>query len=167
MSFQLRIRPADETDISSIQQVARASWHAVYDGILGPDTVETLLTEGYDDDLLEEMVNLDDIGLFVATADGDVVGYASCGMTDPVGIGDLDLYVHPDYWGEGIGSRLLDRGKTHLQSLSVRKIRDEVLVDNEVGNGFYRKHFDHVDQRTERFGGKELPVNVYERSLWD
>ncbi|MBX0323953.1 GNAT family N-acetyltransferase [Halomicroarcula sp. F13] len=166
MSFQLNIRPADETDISPIRQVARASWHAIYDDILGRERVEQLLAEGYDDDLLGEMVDLDDIGLFVATADDDVVGYASCGMTDPAGIGDLDLYVHPDYWGEGIGTRLLNRGEKHLQSLSVRKVRDEVLVDNDVGNAFYRKHFDHVGERTAEFGGEKLPVNVYELSLW-
>ncbi|WP_254271953.1 GNAT family N-acetyltransferase [Haloarcula marina] len=165
MSFQLTVRPATTDDVPGIQRVARDSWHAVYDGILGAETVDELLGQGYAPSVLERMADVDDIGLFVAEADGDVVGYASCGMTDPAGIGDLDLYVHPDYWGEGVGTELLERGEKHLKSLSVRTVRDEVLVDNEMGNAFYRKHFDHVGERTAEFGGQELPVNVYELSL--
>ncbi|MDT3436148.1 GNAT family N-acetyltransferase [Haloarcula sp. 1CSR25-25] len=165
MSFQTRIRPAEPVDIADIRRVARAAWHTVYDDILGEETVNELLSEGYAPPVLEQMIDLEEVGLFVSTADGDIVGYASCGMTDSAGFGDLDLYVHPDYWGEGIGSELLSQGEQHLRELSVRKIRDEVLAENEVGNAFYRKHFEKVDERTSEVDGKELPVNVYERRV--
>ncbi|WP_276272661.1 GNAT family N-acetyltransferase [Haloarcula litorea] len=165
MSYQTDVRPATATDVPDIQRVARATWHAVYDDILGSEAVNAMLDEGYAADRIEGMVDIDDIGLFVATADGEVVGYGSCGMTDLAGIGDLDIYVHPDYWGEGFGRRLLEREKGHLRSLSVRTVRDEVLVDNEVGNGFYRNHFEHAGERTVEFGGAERRANVYELSL--
>jgi ribosomal protein S18 acetylase RimI-like enzyme len=151
--------------VADIRRVASASWHAIYDDILGEETVTELLEEGYSVDVLERMIELDDIGLFVADADGDVVGTASCGMTDPHGIGDLDLYIHPDYWGEGIGTQLLERGKEHLRELSIRTVRDEVLVENDIGNAFYEQHFEHVGQREAEFGGEKYPVNVYELYL--
>jgi len=165
MSFQTAIRPAESVDIADVRRVARAAWHAVYDDILGAETVNDHLREGYAPPVLERMIELDEVGLFVSTADDDVVAYMSCGMTDATGFGDLDLYVHPDYWGEGIGTELLRRGEAHLRDLSVRKIRDEVLAENEVGNGFYRAHFQKVGERTAEFGGQEHPVNVYERTV--
>lgn len=165
MSFQLTVRPATPNDVDEIQRVARAVWQSVYTDILGTETVEAMLDAGYSESVLERMIDLDDVGLFVATADGDVVGYASCGITDPSGIGDLDLYVHPDYWGEGIGTELLETGKAYLRDLSVETVQDEVLVDNEIGNAFYQKHFEHVDRRSAMFGDSPYPVNVYELSL--
>lgn len=165
MSFQTTIRPAEPVDIADIRRVARAAWHAVYDDILGEDTVNALLEEGYAPPVIERMIDLEEVGLFVSTADGDVVGYTSCGMTDATGFGDLDLYVHPDYWGEGIGTELLRHGEQHLHDLSVRKIRDEVLAENEVGNAFYRTHFQKVGERTTEVGGQDHPVTVYERRL--
>jgi ribosomal protein S18 acetylase RimI-like enzyme len=165
MSFQTTIRPAEPVDIAAIRRVARAAWHAVYDDILGEEVVNEHLREGYAPPVLERMIELEEVGLFVSTADDDVVAYMSCGMTDATGFGDLDLYVHPDYWGEGIGTELLHRGEQHLHELSVRKIRDEVLAENEIGNGFYRQHFEKVGERTTEVGGQEHPVNVYERRL--
>ncbi|MFB6224074.1 MAG: N-acetyltransferase family protein [Haloarcula sp.] len=165
MSFSTAVRPAESVDIADIRRVARAAWHAVYDDILGKETVNELLSEGYTPSVLEQMIDLEEVGLFVSTADDDVVAYMSCGMTDATGFGDLDLYVHPDYWGEGIGTELLHQGEQHLHDLSVRKIRDEVLAENEVGNAFYRIHFEKVGERTTEVGGQELPVNVYERRL--
>ncbi|GGK53115.1 MULTISPECIES: GNAT family N-acetyltransferase [Haloarcula] len=165
MSFQTAIRPAESMDIADIRRVARAAWHAVYDNVLGKETVNSLLNEGYAPPLLEQMIELEEVGLFVSTADDDVVAYMSCGMTDATGFGDLDLYVHPDYWGEGIGTELLHRGEQHLHELSVRKIRDEVLAENEVGNAFYRSHFEKVGERTTEVDGQQHPVNVYERRL--
>ncbi len=38
MSFQTAIRPAESVDIADIRRVARATWHTVYDDILGAET---------------------------------------------------------------------------------------------------------------------------------
>ncbi len=95
-----------------------ATSRTVHDDILGAETVEEHLKVGYTPPLLEQMIELDEVGLFVSTADDDVVAYMSCGMTDATGFGDLDLYVHPDYWGEGTGTELLHRGEQHLHDQS-------------------------------------------------
>ena len=167
MSSTVSVRSATSADVPAIQHVALAAWRATYDDLFEDDAIAAMVEEGYADDVLAEMIALDEVGLFVATRDDEVVGYASCGLMDPVGIGDLDIYVHPDHWGEGIGEALLDRGTAHLADLGTTTIRDEVLVANDVGNAFYEQHFDRVDRRTVTFGGRDLPVNVYERSVAD
>ena len=40
-----------------------------------------------------------------------------------------------------------------------------MLVSNEVGNAFYRDHFEHVGRREADFGGETRAVNVYERPI--
>lgn len=183
MSSTVSVRSATTDDVPAIQRVARASWRRAYEDVFDDEQIRTMVQQGYDDDVLAEMVELDDVGLFVATVDDEVVGYASCGrlpatassgpaqtdatheMAESGGIGDLDIYVHPVHWGEGIGEALLERGREHLAALEATRIRDEVLAANEVGNAFYRKHFERVDQRTVEFGGRELPVNVYETGV--
>ncbi|WP_225334959.1 GNAT family N-acetyltransferase [Halomicrobium urmianum] len=165
MTSKASVRPAEWDDVPGIRRVARAAWHEVYDGIFGDAAVAAMVDEAYDEDVLERMIDLDEVGFFVATRDGDVVGYASCGMTEPASIGDLDIYVHPDHWGEGIGTALLERGEQHLRDVGTMTIRDEVLVENGVGNAFYREHFEEAGQRTVDFGGEEKAVNVYEKSL--
>lgn len=165
MTDDISARPARREDIDGIQSVAREAWKATYDGILADVTIESMITEGYSDDVLERMVSLDEIGLFVAADDREIIGHVSCGMVDTVGLGDLDVYAHPDYWGRGIGEALLDRGIDHLAAIGVNRVQDEVLVENDVGNAFYRKHFDHVGRRSVDFGGKTREVNVYERPV--
>ena len=110
MGFDVTVRAARRSDFGGIERVARAAWRAAYEGVLDAATREGMIAEGYDESVLERLADLDEVGFFVAVADDGVVGYASCGATDPAGIGDFDLYVHPDYWGEGIGTRLLSRG---------------------------------------------------------
>ena len=165
MSSTVTVRPATTDDVESIRAVAHAAWHATYRDVFDETRIDEMVDEGYAPGVLREMIALDEVGLFVATVEDDVVGYASCGMTEPAGIGDLDIYVHPDHWGEGIGEQLLERGREHLADLDTGTIRDEVLAANDVGNAFYEKHFEQVGQRTVAFDGIERTVNVYETSI--
>lgn len=165
MPSDIAVRAADADDVPAIQSVARNAWHATYEGILDESTVDEMLERGYAADVIERMVDLDEVGLFVAEDDGEVVGYASCGMTDTVGFGDLDVYAHPDYWGTGVGDDLLDAGLDHLADIGVAQVQDEVLVDNEVGNAFYEKHFERVGRRAVDLAGETRQVNVYERRV--
>ena len=108
------VHAATTEDLDGIRSVARVAWHEVYDDLLGERTVDRMLSTGYADDVLERIAGLEDVELFVAEVDDRVAGYASCDRTDTVGLGDLDVYLYPDYWGEGVGERLLERGSGHL-----------------------------------------------------
>ncbi len=65
----------------------------------------------YDRESLVESIGRDDSSMFLAVDDGTVVGFAQVGPSDD---GPADavvgrIYVLPEYWGEGVGTNLLDR----------------------------------------------------------
>ncbi len=165
MVERVSVRRATGDDVEAIRGVAERTWYETYDGVLEEETIASLLAAGYSRELLEARVDSEDAGLFVATDDGEVVGYASTIPLAEEGVGELDVYVSPDRWGEGIGSRLLERAEDHLSERGVGEIRDAVLAANESGNAFYASCFEKVGERTVEIGGVDRVANVYERSI--
>lgn len=165
MAERVTIRRATENDVGAIQRVAERTWYETYEGILSEDSIESMLAAGYSTELLEELIESEVVGLFVATVDDEVVGYTSTTPLAEDGISELDVYVDPGYWGEGIGTRLLDRAGEHLSANGVEEIRDAVLAENEPGNAFYGSHFEKVEERSVEIGGVERVANVYAGSI--
>ena len=63
------------------------------------------------------------------------------------------IYVDPDRWGEGVGSRLLRRFETWCRDRG-RSVRFRVFAGNDLAPPFYRSHgYRAVDEtETEPFG---------------
>lgn len=162
MTERATVRRATEDDVEAIQRVADRTWHETYEGILSEGTIGSMLAAGYSRGVLVELIEADEVGLFVATDDGEVVGYTSTTPVAEDGVGEMDVYVRPDHWGEGIGTRLLERAESHLSERGVDRIRDAVLASNEPGNAFYGAHFEKVGERSVEIGGTERVANVYE-----
>lgn len=144
-SSDVRIRPTTRDDVEGVQRVARAAWHAAYDAVLGADRVDETVDSWYDPArLVEDDVAADDRPFFVAVTDGNdgaeiVVGFAEAAPDD-----DADalahlyrIYVHPDHWGEGIGTALLDRIETSLRERGFDRLELSVMAENDVGVAFY------------------------------
>lgn len=150
------IREAAVRDADAIQRVAREAWHATYDELLGPETVAVLV----DDWFAPGRVVADDVQpperpLFVALADDEVVGFVEATPGEDDGSFHLyRIYVRPDRWGEGIGTRLLDRIETAVGDRGGERLQLSVFAANEVGVGFYESRgFERVgSERDERFG---------------
>jgi len=161
------VRPADPEEAESIRAVGRAAWHAAYDPIHGPETVEELFDSWWSLEDLREGATDGDRTLLVAARDGDVLGMVDAGP-DPeregvFGIGRL--YVHPEEWGEGLGTRLVDDLRERLPG-DVDRLRLVVLAENEVGVSFYESYgFERVDRRVEESGDEALEEYVYELEL--
>ena len=51
-----------------------------------------------------------------------------------------NLYVRPDYRGDGIGSELLEAAEKQLFDAGVDRVRLEVLAANEDARRFYARH---------------------------
>ena len=97
-------------------------------------------------------------GLFLVATDGDqVLGTVMAGYDGHRGW-IYSLAVEPERRREGIGSRLLEGAEAELRALGCVKINLQILGDDEVVKGFYRRNGYNVEDRTSM--GKEIPENV-------
>ena len=161
----ITVRRAERADITGIQRVARQSWHEAYGGLLSDDAIDDLLAEGYDESFLGRALESGELTLFVAEDEYSIVGYVSCEPPVEDGVGQVSIYVAPDYWGEGIGTQLLETAETHLAEQDAVALQDVVLAGNDIGNAFYRKRFRQTDETTVEMGDEEFDANVYREEL--
>lgn len=167
MTDDRRVRPASPEEADEIQAVGRASWHAAYDDILGPETVDERIDEWWALDGLREAARDDDHVFLVAERD-ELVGVAHATPDDdrPGVYGIGRLYVHPDRWGEGVGSALVD-GVVERVPDGTERLRLVVLAENEVGVSFYESYgFECVGEREEQADAEHAEL-VYELPLRD
>jgi ribosomal protein S18 acetylase RimI-like enzyme len=162
------VRPARDGDVPAVQRVASAAWHAAHADIAGADVVEEFLAEYYSLARLRADV-ADESRLFLLAddagdggddrirtgADGSerdrvgVVGFAlALPAEDDPGVYALGrIYVHPDRWGEGIGSRLLERVETEVLERGGSRLRLGVMAENARAVEFYESRgFERVEE---------------------
>jgi ribosomal protein S18 acetylase RimI-like enzyme len=163
----MQIRDAEPGDADRITAVARASWHAAYDEVLGTETVDTVVDEWYDPDSLETQIRQtesSDAAFLLGVDDGELLGFTSGGPareseTDPDAPDAFlsRLYVHPDSWGEGLGSTLTGRLARHLRDAGYERVWLEVFEANARAYEFYEAlGFEQVGAVTETFGGTDV-----------
>lgn len=163
----MSIRPATPEDAPAVRRVARASWHAAHDHAVGEETVERVIDEWYATEDLRESIAREDRPMFVATSD-EVVGFAQGGPSED---GPADavvgrIYVHPEHWGGGHGSALLERLFERLRAAGHESVWLAVVADNEVGRSFYDGHgFEIHEARTVDLFGREVEDVVMVRML--
>jgi ribosomal protein S18 acetylase RimI-like enzyme len=161
----ITIRRARYDDVAGIQRVARQSWHEAYGDFVAEETLDALLDEGYSEEFLDEALDSPEMAFFVAEDEYSVVGYVSCEPPAEGFVGQVSIYVAPDYWGEGIGTQLLDQAREYLAAKDAEALQDVVLASNDVGNAFYRKHFEPTDETTVEMGDEEFDATVYRAKL--
>jgi len=75
------------------------------------------------------------------------------------------VYVEPSLWGEGVGTRLLERGTDALAD-GREVLALEAFADNDVGRSFYESRgFERVGESTFEVAGEAYPSVVYEKRL--
>ncbi|WP_121821789.1 GNAT family N-acetyltransferase [Halostella salina] len=164
--MSVEVRPATPADVPGIRRVAHAGWNAAYEGVLSASTRKQCLAEWYAPTVVERAVTDPDVSYFVADDDG-VVGYASGDTDGGEDLGRLSsIYVHPDRWGEGVGTELLDAVESALADRGIDAVRVLVLAENDVGVRFYRaRGYDCVDSRTAELGGETCTERVFRGSV--
>ena len=170
----VRIRPAGPDDATGIRRVAVAAYNETYVDVVDKDGVERLLDGWYDEFDLRRRLDEGDGRWFVAVDDAanetqaeETVGYATADVADD-GTGVLaTLYVHPDRWSEGIGTRLYDHARDHVAERGADSLRVRVFADNDVGRSFYADRADLIAEREERLEplDSEVATAVYEASV--
>ena len=160
-------RLADEADVEGVIRVTGLAWRAAYDEILPESVLDEMTVEPTREEVSEWAGRFDEDrgAVFVAVDEGVVYGFVDVRWGEentkpfvgPDEGGVKAIYVHPDRWGAGIGSALLDRGIDALPE-GTEAVRLGAFADNDLGAGFY-------EARTVEVAGAEYPLDVWTRSL--
>ncbi|MHB9288668.1 N-acetyltransferase family protein [Halobacteriales archaeon Cl-PHB] len=139
MTESLQVRPATAADAPAIQRVARRSWHAAYDDIIGTETVATTVETWFaPEKVVSDDVEPDERPLFVAEAGEGVVGFAEAVPDDdPATYHLYRIYVDPDAWGEGVGTALFDRVEATVRERGATRLELSVFAANGGAIAFY------------------------------
>ncbi|QLK27394.1 GNAT family N-acetyltransferase [Natrinema zhouii] len=163
-----------EADARAVARVNALAWREAYDDLL-PDELLANRDPDPPDERVREFADRlrdDRSGVFVATADGAVRGYCyvrwgeeTKSFVGETEAGLKELYVEPDYWGNGLGTALLERGLERLPS-HVDRVRLETLEGNDVAHRFYdARGFERTGSAAFEIGGELYPTAIYTLEL--
>ncbi|MFX3622848.1 MAG: N-acetyltransferase family protein [Ectobacillus sp.] len=148
------IRKMEQKDIARVQQVAKISWHATYEGIIPYEVQENFLQVAYSHDMMQK--RLEGSLIFVAEFAGGIVGFANFSLVTAKGEAELAaIYILPEYQGGGIGTALLKEGIKNLDG--IKEIYINVEKENKIGRTFYEaKGFQVIGEFDDDFDGHIL-----------
>ncbi|MGI2328294.1 GNAT family N-acetyltransferase [Planococcus sp. YIM B11945] len=148
------IRNMKTEDIPQVQQVAKTSWNATYEGIIPFAIQESFLATAYNDSMMKK--RMEQSFLLVAEVEGKVVGFANFSPVKENGEAELGaIYLDPSSQGKGLGTVLLRSGIAQLEN--AEKILIKVEKDNKIGMNFYQaKGFELVSEFDDDFDGHVL-----------
>jgi putative acetyltransferase len=138
---RVQIRPLQESDSEGLHGMYQSMSDDALRWSMAPYTEETI------DRWIGNLPNL--ISL-VAVHGGGIVGYASVQkFTHPrlAGTGDLNIYIHQDYQGAGLGTALMVMLLNVANEHSLHRINLEVVADNETAVYLFRKFGFNVEGR--------------------
>ncbi len=138
---RVHIRPLQETDSGSLHGMYQSMSDDALRWSMAPYTEETI------DRWIGNLPNL--ISL-VAVHGDEIIGYASVQkFTHPrlAGTGDLNIYIHQDYQGAGLGTALMVMLLNAANEQSLHRINLEVVADNETAVHLFRKFGFNVEGR--------------------
>lgn len=144
----VRVRPARREDLRAVQRLVSDSWRVAYGDLLPPDALAFIADEERFQPLesLEYALESDDLHFLVALVDGEVVGegqFATGPETHAFVSPEDDeiqlqsLYVAPNHWRTGVGSRLVEAGFDIVRD-DADAVLVEALAKNDDARRFYR-----------------------------
>jgi len=165
-------RLASLNDVSGLIRVHGLAWREAYTGLLPDEILQQQTVNPTEEEVQQwnERLRKNQEGILVAVDDeGTVRGFMDLRWGEAktkefVGDSEAELraiYVEPDYWGDGIGTALLEQGIGCLpEGTDVMHL--EMLSGNEVGRRFYETHgFDHTDTSELKIGDTAYTTNIY------
>jgi diamine N-acetyltransferase len=128
-SLSIRIVEANEADLGPVAELAGIVWRAHYPGIITHGQIDYMLARGYSHDALLRFITEPGAGLLLAYDGERLIGFAAYYPVDDPNELKLDkLYVHQDYHGRGVGSRLIARVE---EAASAQQMRTLILQVNK------------------------------------
>ncbi|WP_267640807.1 GNAT family N-acetyltransferase [Haloarchaeobius amylolyticus] len=159
-------------DVWAAEDVNRAAWRTAFADVFSPHVLATGGAAASEPYIRSRYaVVRDHPGFVVATEGDDVVGYAYAAWTDTSRFVDddeaelVELYVHPDHWGQGIGTRLLAAAEAAVPADRTSLVL-ATPAGNDIGRSFYESRgFTVRERRAGDVGGEVVPTVVFARAL--
>ena len=165
----MHVRRATIMDIPRIQEIAHATWPAVYGNLLVPGQVEYMLLHMYATDELERQLSSDQYFYYLGSASPDTkaVGFAALEINVAPHLAKLHkIYVLPAAHGLGLGRALMSAATQTAQEANQARLRLDVNRHNSAIAFYERLGFTKVTAETIDIGkGYEMCNYVYERLL--
>lgn len=143
--MKIVIRLAKVEDAAAIALVHVKTWQCAYRGQIPDIYLDSLSIEKRTAGWKKQLKNpIQGASAFVAEVDGRVVGWCTFGKSrDKDALrqtGELHgIYIHPDYIGKGLGSRLMEKAIEILKEQGYKKATLWVLTTNEKSRKWYEK----------------------------
>jgi ribosomal protein S18 acetylase RimI-like enzyme len=165
------IRDATIADAAGIATVRVRGWQAAYRGLLPDDGLDRLSIERDTGIWRSRLASPPPDGVMVVADVGEIVGFCAGGPDrDDDSLGEIyALYVHPDRWHGGIGTRLLDAASGRLAAAGFTELVLWVLATNTPARRFYASRgwvHDGAEKGDEIFGFA-LHETRYRSPAWD
>jgi ribosomal protein S18 acetylase RimI-like enzyme len=139
-SSSLTIRPATVADAPLIQHLAEEAFPATYRNILTPEQIAYMMEWMYSLESLERQMTVEGHRYYVATADGESVGYVSIRQESKDLFHLEKIYVLPSWQGRGVGSRLFAHALAAIRAQHPRACRMELNVNRyNSARAFYER----------------------------
>lgn len=137
------IRKAEIEDCRDLGRIHSESWKAAYKGIISDSFLDKITAESREKRFADAMARGNERN-FVAVCENKVVGFICIGKCRDDDLDDAfgeiwGIYLHPAYWNQGIGSRLMQFGLDCLKDEWYERVSLWVLEKNERARRFYEK----------------------------
>lgn len=144
------VRPLRESDAPNLRAVALEAWRYTYRNIFDQQFIENFVNRNYASERILSLfprIHAGTLDFNVAEDDSKIVGFCNIGIDG--GVAELyRIYLLPEYIGQGLGSRLLERGEEFLREQDINTYSCFVHKDNEIGKRFYvRSGFQHIPEK--------------------
>jgi ribosomal protein S18 acetylase RimI-like enzyme len=169
-------RIEEQSDVRGLIRAHGLAWREAYDGLLPPEILQSQPVDPSEEEVQRWREDLRENreGVLVAVDDEGVVrGFTDIrwGESETKAFVDEDeadlkaIYVEPEWWGEGIGTALLERGVAALPE-STDAVRLEMFAENDTARRFYEsKGFEQTDTGEYELAGESYPTAIYTLQL--
>ncbi|WP_041964325.1 GNAT family N-acetyltransferase [Mesobacillus selenatarsenatis] len=152
--MHITIRKIHYEDTKQVQNIAKTTWNATYEGIIPLEVQSNFLKSNYSDESMIQRIERSIV--YVAEFEGEVVGFANYSTVRDGGKVELAaIYLYPEFQGKGIGTALIQQAVKELKG--IKEIYINVEKDNKIGLNFYEaKGFELVKESDLEFDGHIL-----------
>lgn len=159
------IRSASSNDLETVSALLREVWHATYDEIYGPVRVAEITAEWHSQAALTENLSRPDSEFVVADNGREIAGMAYASRASANVAMLHQLYVLPEWQGQGAGAMLLAEICRCFPEAGT--LRLEVEAANKSAIGFYQRHGFSETGVTDNCGKPDsgIPALVFEKPL--